>query len=252
VIIQASTGLFSRRQWREVSRISRFETVIAVVALVGVLALGVLEAIVLAVGLSILDAVRRSARPHDAVLGYDPGMERYADVRDADGALVTRGVVIYRLDDRLFFANASWMKQRLGQAIAGAPYPVHWVVFNAEAVTHIDSTGAAVLEDIVEELSAQGITFTIARCKSRARRRLEESGLTALMGPQHMYPTVAASVEAFVAHASAGEGGQDRLRPSAGQHGSTPGGGDEQPGEQLDGHRQPDGSERLEGRRPGD
>jgi high affinity sulfate transporter 1 len=252
VIIQASTGLFSVRQWREVARISRFETVIAVVALAGVLVLGVLQAIVLAVGLSILDAIRRSARPHDAVLGYDPGLERYADVRDAEGALVTRGVVIYRLDDRLFFANASWMKQRLGQAIAGAPYPVHWVVFNAEAVTHIDSTGAAVLEDIVEELRDQGITFTIARCKSRARRRLEESGLTALMGPQHMYATVGASVEAFVEHASGDEGFEDVLLPSSGQHGGTPGGGDQQPGEQLDRHREPHGRERSEGRRPRD
>ncbi len=197
VIIQASTGLFSRRQWREVRRISRFEPVIAVVALLGVLVLGVLPAIVLAVGLSIVDAIRRSARPHDAVLGYDPVQERYADVRDVPETLVTPGVLIYRLDDRLFFANASWTKQRLGQAIAGAPYPVHWVVFNAEAVTHIDSTGAAMLEDVVEELVEQDITFTIARPKSRARRRLKESGLTDLIGPEHIYPTVHSSVEAY-------------------------------------------------------
>jgi high affinity sulfate transporter 1 len=212
VIIQASTGLFSVKQWREVIRISRFETVIAVVALAGVLVLGVLEAIILAVVLSILDAVRRSARPHDAVLGYDPELERYADVRDAENAMVTRGVVIYRLDDRLFFANAAWMKQRLGEAIAGAPYPVHWVVFNAEAVTHIDSTGAAMLEDVVEELRAEGIVFTIARLKSRARRRLEESGLTALIGPEHIYPTVHQSVEAFVAHAGPDEGDERPVR----------------------------------------
>lgn len=197
VIIQASFGLFSRRQWQEVRRISRFEPVIAVVALLGVLALGVLQAIVLAVALSIIDAIRRSARPHDAVLGYDPDQERYVDVRDVPYTLVTPGVVIYRLDDRLFFANASWMKQRLGQAIAGAPYLVRWVVFNAEAVTHIDSTGAATLEDIVEELREQDITFTIARLKSSARRRLVESGLADLLGPQNIYPTVHASVEAY-------------------------------------------------------
>lgn len=197
VIIAASTGLFSRRQWQEVARISRFEPVIAVVALIGVLVLGVLPAIALAIGLSIVDAIRRSARPHDAVLGYDPAQERYADVRDVETTLVTPGVVIYRLDDRLFFANASWTKQRLGEAIAGAPYPVEWVVFNAEAVTHIDSTGAAMLEDVIEELRQEGITFTIARPKSRARRRLRESGITNLMGEDHVYPTVHASVEAY-------------------------------------------------------
>jgi SulP family sulfate permease len=175
--------------------------VIAVVALLGVLALGVLQAIALAVALSIIDAIRRSARPHDAVLGYDPDQERYVDVRDVPYTLVTPGVVIYRLDDRLFFANASWMKQRLGQAIAGAPYLVRWVVFNAEAVTHIDSTGAATLEDIVEELREQDITFTIARLKSSARRRLVESGLADLLGPQNIYPTVHASVEAYAEQA---------------------------------------------------
>ncbi|MGA7689777.1 MAG: sulfate permease [Jiangellales bacterium] len=197
VIIQASTGLFSRRQWQEVRRISRFEPVIAVVALVGVLVLGVLPAIGLAVGLSIVDAIRRSARPHDAVLGYDPDQERYADVRDVEQAFVTPGVVIYRLDDRLFFANASWTKQRLGEAIAAAPYPVEWVVFNAEAVTHIDSTGAAMLEDVVDELREQDITFTVARPKSRARRRLREAGIIAQIGEEHLYPTVHAAVEAY-------------------------------------------------------
>jgi high affinity sulfate transporter 1 len=247
VIIQASTGLFSLRQWREVTRISRFETVIAVVALAGVLVLGVLEAIVLAVGLSIADAVRRSARPHDAVLGYDPMLERYADVRDAENAMVTHGVVIYRLDDRLFFANAAWVKQRLGEAIAGAPYPVHWVVFNAEAVTHIDSTGAAMLEDVVEELRGRGITFTVARCKSRARRRLEESGLTALIGPQHIYPTVHHSVEAFVGLAAAGEAEEEPVRAeqSAHEHSGAPGSRHKQGSEQLDGDRETDSRQSL-------
>ena len=98
---------------------------------------------------------------------------------------------------KFFFANASWTKQRLGEAIAGAPFPVEWVVFNAEAVTHIDSTGAAMLEDVIDELSQEGITFTIARPKSRARRRLRESGITNLMGEDHVYPTVHASVEAY-------------------------------------------------------
>ena len=228
VIIQASTGLFSRRQWQEVRRISRFEPVIAVVALIGVLALGVLPAIALAVGLSIVDAIRRSARPHDAVLGYDPEQERYADVRDVDQALVTPGVVIYRLDDRLFFANATWTKQRLGEAIAGAPYPVEWVVFNAEAVTHIDSTGAAMLEDVVVELREQGITFTIARPKSRARRRLRESGITTLIGEQHVYPTVHASVEAYAAPRDDVEADEVPLpKDGSVSAGHSPDGGDE-------------------------
>ena len=93
----------------------------------GVVAVGVLEALVFAVGLSVVDVVRRSARPHDAVLGWVDELGRYADVAVHPTARVTPGVVVYRLDDRLFFANAGYVKGRVLEAVRGAPtQPARW------------------------------------------------------------------------------------------------------------------------------
>ena len=112
---------------------------------------GVLEALVVAVGLSIIDTVRRSARPYDAVLGWVPRLEGYRDVSLHPSARVTPGVVVYRLDDRLFFANARYVKGRVREAIRAAPTETSWLVFDAEAVNHIDATGIEALLDLTRD-----------------------------------------------------------------------------------------------------
>ena len=94
-----------------------------------------------AVGLSIVDVVRRSARPHDAVLGWDEGLGRWADVSVHRGARVTPGVVVYRLDDRLFFANAGYVKGRVREALHAAPTEPFALVLDAEGVSHVDAAG---------------------------------------------------------------------------------------------------------------
>ena len=142
VIFVAAAGLVKGAEWRALGRISPVELAIALVAAVGVVLWGVLEALVLAVLLTFIDVVRRSARPHDAVLGWVEHLGRYADVQLHPGAETTPGVVVYRLDDRLFFANAHYMTGRVHEAIAAAPPPVRWLVFDAEAIATIDATGA--------------------------------------------------------------------------------------------------------------
>ena len=102
--------------------------------MIGVITVGVLQALLLAVALTVVDAIRRSAKPHDAVLGRVERLDRYADVRLHPSATVTPGVLVYRLDDRLFFANVNYVQSRLREAIAGAPTPVNWLVFDAEGL----------------------------------------------------------------------------------------------------------------------
>ena len=110
-----------------------------------------------AVGLSIIDVVRRSARPHDAVLGWVERLGRYADVSLHRSAQVTPGVVVYRLDDRLFFANASYVKGRVREAVRGAPTPPRWLVLDAEAVTaRSTAAGLDALKTLVDELEKEG------------------------------------------------------------------------------------------------
>ena len=145
VIVAAAIGLVDPAAWRALARTSRVEVAIAAVTMVGVVAVGVLEALLVAVALSIVDVARRSATPHDAVLGWVERLGRYADVRLHPRPRLTLGVLVYRLDDRLFFANAGYVKGRIREALHGAPTPVRWPVFDAEALSHVDATGVDAL-----------------------------------------------------------------------------------------------------------
>jgi high affinity sulfate transporter 1 len=194
VIIAAAIGLVEPEAWRALWATDRVEVTIAAVTTAGVITVGVLEAIVFAVGLSIVDVARRSARPHDAVLGWVEGLGRYGDVALHRSARVTAGVVVYRLDDRLFFANASYVKGRVLEAVRGAPTETHAVVFDAEGVTHVDATGLGALEELVDALQKEGIKLSVARAKAPLTARLEQGGLS---GIRH-HPTVRAAVEAAI------------------------------------------------------
>ena len=149
--------------------------------------------------------VRRSATPHDAVLGWVDRQGRYADVRLHPRAQVTPGVLVYRLDDRLFFANASYVKGRIREAIHGAPDPVRWLVFDAEALAHVDATGVDTLTELIGSLQQQDITFVFARLKGLMRQHLQEAGVVGLVGEDRLYPTVRAAVQAASAPPRPGE-----------------------------------------------
>jgi SulP family sulfate permease len=196
IIISAAIGLVDLGAWRDLARTDRVELALAGVTTAGVLVTGVLNAIAFAVGLSIVDVVRRSAKPHDAVLGWVPKLGRYGDVGVHRSAQVTPGVVVYRVDDRLFFANAGYVKARVREAVRGAPTPTHSVVFDAEAMTHIDAAGVQALRDLREDLSTEGATLLFARLKSPTQARFDEAGLTEAIGAEHFHATVRAAVAA--------------------------------------------------------
>ncbi|MDA0171623.1 SulP family inorganic anion transporter [Solirubrobacter taibaiensis] len=185
VIVAACIGLIAPSQWRALYRTDRVELAIAAITTVGVIAVGVLPAIGIAVALSLVDVVRRSARPHDAVLGFVPRLGRYADVALHPSAQITPGVVVYRLDDRLFFANAGYVKGRVREALRAAPTPTHALVFDAEGVAHVDSAGLDALADISQLVPE----LHIARAKSPLQERL-----TPIVPPERFHPTVRAAV----------------------------------------------------------
>ena len=196
VIVAAAIGLTDTKAWRVLSRTNRVEAAIAAITMAGVIVVGVLEALLIAVALSILDVVRRSATPHDAVLGWVERLGRYADVRLHPTARIVPGVLVYRLDDRLFFANAGYVRGRIREAIAGAPTPVRSLVFDAEALTHIDATGIAALKELIQSLREERIGFAFARLKGPTEGTLREAGVLDLVGPERVFPTVRAAVDA--------------------------------------------------------
>lgn len=189
-IVVAAVGLVEPRNWQALWRTDRVEVAIAAFTAGGVIGAGVLQAIVVAVLLSILDVVRRSAKPHDAVLGWDPRLGRYADVALHPRAQVTPGVVVYRLDDRLFFANAGYFKGRVREALRGAPDPARRLVLDAEGVAHVDAAGVLALRDLAAELAAEGVELVVARAKAPLSARLADAGV----GAERIHPTVRAAV----------------------------------------------------------
>lgn len=200
VIIAAALGLIDPGAWRAIASVGRVEVMIAAVTTAGVIVFGVLEALIVAVALSVLDTVRRSAQPHDAVLGWSERLGRYANVELHPSAIVTPGVVVYRLDDRLFFANARYVKARVREAVRGAPQRVRWLVFDAEAMTHVDATGLEALQDIERALAHDGVTLLLARMKGVLEARLTGTGLGASIGQDRRFPTVGAAVEYCIAN----------------------------------------------------
>jgi SulP family sulfate permease len=203
VIISAAIGLVDAEAWRAIASVGRVEVVIAAVTMAGVVLFGVLQALIVAVALSVLDTVRRSAQPHDAVLGWTERLGRYANVELHPSATTTPGVVVYRLDDSLFFANARYVKGRIREAVRGAPEQVNWLVFDAEAMNHLDATGVEALEDIERLLARDDITLLLARMKGPLEARLEGTSFGASMGQDRRFPTVRAAVEYCVAQGSA-------------------------------------------------
>ncbi|GMU79852.1 MAG: sodium-independent anion transporter [Acidimicrobiia bacterium] len=195
VIVAAGIGLIEPKAWRALAHVSRFEVVIAAVTFVGVLVLGVLVALLVAVALSIVDYIARSAKPHDAVLGWVPRLGRYANVALHRRARLTQGVVVYRFDGKLFFANAQYFAGRVLEAIDGAPTETRWVVLDAEGMNGIDASGAEALEQLVNGLRGRGIGLVVARLKTPVRDVFDASGLTELIGSDRFPPSVEAGVE---------------------------------------------------------
>jgi SulP family sulfate permease len=106
---------------------------------------------------------------------------------------------VYRLDDRLFFANAAYVAGRVREAIAGAPTPTRFVVFDAESVTSIDSTGLEMVHDLAKELQRHDIILVVARMRGWIEQQLETAGVQHVIGRENFYATVRAAVAACAA-----------------------------------------------------
>jgi high affinity sulfate transporter 1 len=202
VIVAAALGIADPGAWRALARAGRSQVVIAVITLAGVVIVGVLEALVVAVALSIVDVVMRSARPHDAVLGYVERLGRWANVSLHPSARVEPGIVVYRLDSQLLFANARYFKGRVREAIAGAPTLCRYLVFDAEGLTGIDASGVEAVEQLLGTLRRADIVFAVARLKSPIEKQFTATKLTEEVGDEHFFPTVQAAVDWCQRHGS--------------------------------------------------
>ncbi|MEU7258394.1 sulfate permease [Streptomyces rimosus] len=196
VVITASLSLTdlpgAARLWHQ----RKAECLLSVAAFLGVALLGVLPGIAIAVGLSILNVFRRAWWPYETVLGRVAGLEGYHDIRSYPDACRLPGLVLYRFDAPLFFANAKTFRDAVRRLARADPPPV-WIVVAAEPVTDVDTTAADVLEELDRTLNAQGVHLVFAELKDPVRRKIERYELTRTIDPDHFFPTVEAAVAAF-------------------------------------------------------
>jgi MFS superfamily sulfate permease-like transporter len=197
LVVYAALRLIDVGEFRRLGRFRRSELVLAVATTVAVLGLGVLYGVLLAIVLSILDIVRRIARPHDAVLGYVPGLAGMHDVDDYPEAVPVPGLVVYRYDAPLFFANAEDFHARAMAVVERSPHPVEWFVLNAEAQVDPDLTAVDAMEQLRRDLTARGIVFAMARVKQDLRDDLDNAGLLDKVGADRIFATLPTAVAAF-------------------------------------------------------
>ncbi|MFG1930704.1 SulP family inorganic anion transporter [Mycobacterium sp. NPDC048908] len=197
LVVYAALRLISVAEYRRLARFRRSELVLAVGTATAVLGLGVLYGVLAAVALSILDLLRRIAHAHDSVLGFVPGVAGMHDVEDYPDAVPVPGLLIYRYDAPLCFANAEDFRRRALAAVDQNAERVEWFVLNAEANVEVDLTALDALDRLRKELSRSGITFGMARVKQDLRASLAAAGLLSQIGEERIFMTLPTAVEAF-------------------------------------------------------
>jgi high affinity sulfate transporter 1 len=198
VVITAAMGLVDPAAVRRLYQVRRSEFILWLAAFVGVAVLGVLSGIMAAIVLSLGDFIRRAWRPHDAVLGRQEGLKGYHDVQRYPGARQVPGLLLYRFDAPLFFANAGFFRRRIRRLVAATTPRVRWVVVAAEPITDVDTTASGILGELLAELRQQGVTAAFAEMKDPVRDRLRRYGLYDQVGADRFFPTVGTAVDAYV------------------------------------------------------
>ena len=198
VVIAACLSLVEVSGVLRLYHLRRGEFALCVVCFLGVALVGVVQGIFIAVGLALLAFIWRAWRPYDAVLGRVDGLKGYHDVSRHPEAKRIPGLVLFRWDAPLFFANAAVFHDHVLAAVADAPTRTRWVVVAAEPVTDVDLTAADVLTDLDEDLRREGIELCFAEMKGPVKDRLKRYGLFSQIGTESFFPTLGQAVDRYL------------------------------------------------------
>ena len=199
VVIVAAMGLFEVGDLRRIHRQQAWEFWLSMLCFAGVAVFGVIQGIGIALAVAIAEFLWDGWRPHSAVLGRVDGVRGYHDVSRYPEARRVPGLVLFRWDAPLFFANAELFRQRLSRALASSPTPVRRIVVTAEPVTSIDITSADMLRELESSLRASGIELCFAEMKDPVKDKLRRFELFERFGESRFHPTVGAAVDAYLA-----------------------------------------------------
>ena len=202
IIIYAATRLVDVKEFKRIARFRRSEFVLALAALGAVLVMNILYGVLFAVVVSVADLLRRVAHPHDAILGRVQGLAGMHDIDDYPMAQTIPGLVLYRYDSPLFFANAEDFRHRALAAVESADEP-KWLVLNVEASVEVDISGLDALESLRRDLGQRGILLALARVKQDLLDALQAYGLAESIGPERLFPTLPTAVAGYEAWVAA-------------------------------------------------
>jgi MFS superfamily sulfate permease-like transporter len=198
VVIASGLGLIEVTDLRRLWRIQRWEFWLSIGCLLGVALFGAIPGIGLAIVVAVIEFLWDGWRPHSAVLGRVDGLKGYHDITRYPDARVVPGLVLFRWDAPLFFANAELFRQRVLDAVASSATPVRWLVVGAEPITSVDVTSADVLSELDATLRAAGIELCFAEMKDPVKDKLKRFGLFVTLGEERFVATVGAAVSHYL------------------------------------------------------
>ncbi|MFF7051674.1 SulP family inorganic anion transporter [Streptomyces griseorubiginosus] len=197
LVVYAAVRMIDLAGFGRLAAFRRRELLLALGCLAGVLALDILYGVLVAVGLSVVELLSRVARPHDAIEGLVPGVAGMHDVDDYPTARTIPGLLVYRYDSPLFFANAEDFRRRALAAVDMQTEPVRWFLLNTEANVEVDITALDAVDALRRELTARGITFALARVKQDLLDDLRAYGFADSVGADRIFPTLPSAVAAY-------------------------------------------------------
>ncbi|MFJ3233620.1 SulP family inorganic anion transporter [Streptomyces sp. NPDC086787] len=197
LVVYAAVRMIDLAGFRRLASFRRRELLLALGCLAGVLALDILYGVIVAVGLSVAELLTRVARPHDAVEGLVPGLAGMHDIDDYPQARTIPGLLVYRYDSPLFFANAEDFRRRALATVDRQTVPVQWFVLNTEANVEVDITALDAVDELRRELANRSIVFALARVKQDLLGDLKAYGLADSVGTDLIFPTLPTAVAAY-------------------------------------------------------
>lgn len=197
VVIASALGLFEVADLRRIWRIQRWEFWLSILCLVGVAVLGAVPGIGVAIVVAVIEFLWDGWRPYSAILGRAEGVKGWHDITRYPDARLVPGLVLFRWDAPLFFANAELFEERVLAAVAASPTKARRLVVAAEPVTSVDVTAADMLEELDEKLEKAGVEFCFAELKDPVKDKLRRFGLYERFGDDGFFPTVGSAVDAY-------------------------------------------------------
>jgi len=195
IVFTIAVGMIDVKQLRDIRRESPGEFYLAIITAGAVVASGVEQGILLAIALSLFRHVRHSYRPHTMMLAPDSS-GRWAPVSVTPGRVTEPGIIVYRFDADLFYANQNRFTDEVRALVAHAPTPVRWFIVDAGAITDIDYSAAQSVRELLEDLTRQRVSMLFGRVSSYLRSDMDRHGITAAVGEARIFATLHQAIAA--------------------------------------------------------